>query len=128
MERAKTRAEELAKRRLIRLLADVGSECVAEAISGGNYADRTGNLRSSIGFVVADDGKVVQEGGFINLGGADGPDIGRAKALEMAEGTTGVVLIVVAGMQYAQYVADKGYNVLDSAEILARNLLDELAA
>lgn len=128
MQNVKEEAERLAKRRLIRFLKSVGEECVAEAVSSGNYTDQTGNLRSSIGYVVADAGSVVEEGGFYPLGGADGPDVGRAKALRQAEGTGGVTLVIVAGMSYAQYVADKGYNVLDSAELLARQLLTEINA
>lgn len=128
MESVKAKAEEQAKRRLVRFLKAVGEECVSEAISSGNYTDRTGNLRSSIGYVVADDGNVVEEGGFYSLGGDEGPEAGRAKALEQAQGTSGVSLVIVAGMKYAQYVADKGYNVLDSAELLARQLLTEINA
>lgn len=128
LERLKQKAEEQTKRRLVRYLKSVGEECVAEAVSSGNYTDRTGNLRSSIGFVVAEDGAVVEEGGFYSLGGPEGPDAGRAKALNLVQGTGGIVLVVVAGMEYAQYVADKGFNVLDSAEILARQLLTEINA
>ena len=128
MEHLKAEGEAQAKRRLVRYLKAVGEECVAEAIDGGNYTDQTGNLRSSIGFVVADNGNVIEEGGFRSLGGSEGPNIGRAKALTEAEGTTGIALIVVAGMSYARYVADKGYNVLDSTEILARQLLSQIKA
>lgn len=126
-ELLKQKAEERTKRKLVRYLKSVGEQCVAEAITGGNYTDRTGNLRSSIGFVVAEDGSVREEGGFYPLGGSEGPDVGRAKALTIAEGTAGITLVVVAGMEYAQYVADKGFNVLDSAEILARQLLTEIS-
>ena len=122
------RALALAKRRAIRALKSVGEESVAEAVSSGNYTDRTGNLRSSIGYVVADEGEVVEEGGFRNLGGAEGPGVGREKAYRLALESTGLCLILVAGMDYAQYVADKGYNVLDSAMILARQLVSQLRA
>lgn len=127
-ELLKQKAEERAKQKLVRYLKSVGEQCVAEAITSGNYTDRTGNLRSSIGFVVTEDGAVVEEGGFYQLGGPEGPDVGRAKALTIADGSAGITLIVVAGMEYAQYVADKGFNVLDSAEILARQLLTEISA
>ena len=38
----------------------------------------------------------------------------------------GLVLIVVAGMNYAAYVEAKGYNVLSSAELMAENILKQL--
>lgn len=126
MQAVEERAKELARQRLIREMKRVGEECVSEAVASGNYTDRTCNLRSSIGYVVAENGNIVEEGGFWNLGGTEGPAAGRAKAYELADGTDGVVLILVAGMSYAQYVADKGFNVLDSAQILARQLISQV--
>ena len=120
------RVAETAKKRAVRALKNIGEECVSEAVERGNYTDRTGNLRSSIGFVVADDGTVVEEGGFYNLGGSEGPSIGRERAYALAADSTDLSLILVAGMDYARYVADKGFNVLDSAEILARQLVSQL--
>lgn len=120
------KAEELARKRLIRLFKEIGDECVDEAVSNGSYTDNTGNLRSSIGYVVARDGQVVEEGGFWNVGGPDGPDIGRSLAYRLATGKSGISLILVAGMEYAEYVSDRGYNVLDSAKILARQLVSQL--
>lgn len=127
-DRLLQRAVEIAKKKAVKVLKAIGEESVAEAVSSGNYTDRTGNLRSSIGYVVAEDGNVVEEGGFWNLGGAEGPDVGRAKAIDLASGTSGLALILVAGMDYAQYVADKGFNVLDSATTLARQLVSQLSA
>ena len=120
------KARDIAGRRAVRALKNIGDECVAEAVESGNYTDRTGNLRSSIGYVVAKDGRVVEEGGFWSLGSGDGPSVGRAKALAIAGGITGLGLVLVAGMQYATLVADRGYNVLDSAEILAKKLIAQL--
>ena len=42
----------------------VGVECENVARIQGNYSDQTGNLRSSVGFIVADDGEIVQISGF----------------------------------------------------------------
>jgi len=125
---ARDMAREVAEKRLVLALASVGERCVAEAVGNGNYTDRTGNLRSSIGYVVAVDGSVVAEGGFGAAGGPEGPQAGRSKAAGLVLGSRGAVLVVVAGMNYAQFVADKGFNVLDSAEILARQLISRLNA
>ena len=38
----------------------------------------------------------------------------------------GVVLVVVAGMNYAAHLSDRGYDVLDSAEVLAAKLVPQL--
>lgn len=86
-----------------------------------NYIDWTANLRSSIGYLILRDGKVVTQGGFEAVGnGTEGAKEGRKYAKEIAARfPKGYALIVVAGMNYAQYVSDRGYDVLDSAELLA---------
>ena len=120
------RSMELAKQRAIVLFKRIGEECVSEAVENGNYHDVTFNLRSSIGYVIAENGSLIADGGFYQLGGFDGPTIGRAAALQKASESGGLVLVLVAGMKYSTLVADKGYNVLDSAELLAKKLLSEL--
>lgn len=45
---------------IVNLFCFVGESCIVEARNGGDYIDRTGNLRSSIGYAVLRDGKVVQ--------------------------------------------------------------------
>lgn len=93
-----------------------------------NYIDWTGNLRSSIGYVIAKDGKIVGSGGFqLEKGGEDGTRTGREYAEQLAtQAQSGYALIVVAGMSYASYVTNKGYDVIDSAELLAEKLASEL--
>ena len=106
----------------------VGERCVAEARTGHGYTDRTGNLTSSMGYVVVKDGQVVHESAFgKTLDGKVGPDAGRQFARSLAsQQPEGIALIVVAGMNYARYVADKGFNVLDSAEIMAGRLVPSI--
>ena len=89
-----------------------------------NYMDWTGNLRNSIGYVVVMDGK--REGEYFP-GTGEGADKARELAAKVsAEHPTGCVLIVVAGMKYAKYVSDKGYDVLDTAKLTAERLLRQL--
>lgn len=116
------------KRRIIRMLFYIGEQCVNDARLKGSYTDRTGNLRGSTGYCVVVDGQIVQEAGFAPvLGSPEGPNKGQDYVQQLAAGyTSGIVLIVVAGMHYAAYVADKGYNVLDSAEMLAEKLIGDL--
>lgn len=107
----------------------IGERVRNEAIRNGrgkkNYKDRTGNLRSSIGYVIIENGNVVDISHFgRKRNKKDGEEAGKRLALELAKQyTKGYALIVVAGMEYAAYVANKGYDVLDSAELLA----DEIA-
>lgn len=106
-------------------LSYVGERCVTEARTGHSYTDRTGNLTSSIGYVIVKNGQIVMGSSFDKtLNGREGQENGRQFARSLAaQRTSGISLIVVAGMNYARYVADKGFNVLDSAEILADRLV-----
>jgi hypothetical protein len=113
---------------LIYNLCAVGEQVLNQARSTNSYKDQTGNLRSSIGYVVAVDGKVVQSSSFeVVKDGADGSRDGKSYALDLVKQfPEGIVLIVVAGMNYASYVSAKGYDVLDSSEVLADRLVPEI--
>lgn len=113
----------------INALNYVGLECVKEARQSGKYTDRTGNLRISIGYVVLEDGKPIKKGSFAKVL-ATATDA-EAKSNEFitrlaATYNTGLVLLVVAGMDYAAYVEARGYNVLSSAEALAKTLVPQM--
>lgn len=117
------------RQRLLTWLHVIGEKCVNDARLQGSYKDRTGNLRGSTGYAVIDRGALVSRGGFQQvLDGKDGPHNGRVYLDELVNKNelVGPTLIVVAGMKYAKYVHDRGYNVLDSAEMLAEKLVLEL--
>lgn len=130
------------RNRIIARLGKIGELCVNRArISEGkqkDFTDRTGNLRGSIGYILVVDGQIYTESAFEPVPVWDkklerivtheeGPNGGRAFAERLASQCgTGIVLIVVAGMKYAKYVADKGFDVLDSAETEAEKLLQKL--
>lgn len=108
---------------VMRNLRYLGEQCVTEARKHHSYKDQTGNLTSSIGYVIAVNGRVVSRSQFnpIAQAATEGSSEGLEYAMEVArQFPRDVVLIVVAGRNYAKYVAAKGYNVLDSAEGLAR--------
>ena len=113
---------------LIYNLCAVGEQVLNQARSTNSYKDQTGNLRSSIGYVVAVDGEVVQSSSFeVVKDGADGSRDGKSYAIDLVKQfPEGIVLIVVAGMNYASYVSAKGYDVLDSSEVLADRLVPEI--
>lgn len=105
----------------------VGERCVNVARQSNAYKDRTGNLRSSIGYVIVKDGKVISESPFqIVKDGQEGKEEGQDYAKKLAKQyPEGITLIVVAGMDYAAHVASKGKDVVDSAELLADRLVPQ---
>lgn len=109
-------------------LSYVGEQCLNTARNNGSYLDHTNNLRSSTGYVIVKDGKIVQMSDFTPIkGGSEGSKEGKAFARKLiSEFPQGFALIVVAGMNYAAYVAAKGYDVLDSAELLAERLVPNM--
>lgn len=106
----------------------IGERCLNAARDTNSYKDQTGNLRSSLGYVIASDGKIVYQSTFeVVKEGGDGKKSGIQFAKEIVrQFPEGIVLIVVAGMDYAQYVSAKGYDVLDSAELLADRLVPQI--
>ncbi len=114
--------------RVLRGLAVAGEKALNEARSGHTYRDRTGNLTSSMGYLVLEDGKVVNQSNLPPImNGEEGNMEWKAYAESLVSRfPTGMALIVVAGMKYAAYVSAKGYNVLDSAESIAEELVKKL--
>lgn len=110
---------------VIRKLAYCGELCLNVARTQGNYTDRTGNLRSSIGYIVAVDGRVINQSDFqaIKTGG-QGSKQGAEFAKQLVRRfPKGICLIVVAGMEYAVHVKNRGYDVLDSSELTAERIV-----
>lgn len=122
----------LMKQAIIRKMMVVGEKVINQARTSGNYKDQTGNLRSSVGYVIVSGGIIIQESSFeVVEKGAEGSKSGKEFAERLArQHPKGLILIVVAGMKYAKYVSARGYDVIDSAELLAQKLvpkiLDEL--
>lgn len=135
------KAVKLTKRRIIRRLAIAGEKAVRAArkvaTKGGTsmagyapYTVQTGNLTSSIGYVVAMDGQIVQQSDFRTVqGGGEGSATGKAYARSLVrQYPRGFALILVAGMHYASYVQEIHHrDVLASATLLANQLVNKLA-
>ena len=109
------------ERVIIRNLSYLGEMCVNKAKDSNEYKDQTGNLRSSIGYIILKDGVVLKKGGFeVVKEGDNGSNTGYDFAKTLISGKrVGYVLIVVAGMNYASYVEATGRDVITSAEQLA---------
>ena len=119
---------EAIKKALVYNLCAVGEQVLNAARLTNSYKDQTGNLRSSIGYVVAVDGEIVQMSSFDTVKeGREGSRGGKEYAMQLVRDfPQGIVLIVVAGMNYASYVSAKGYDVLDSSELLADKLVPQM--
>ena len=94
----------------------IGETFVVNARNTNTYMDQTGNLRSSIGYVVYHNGQLLSD----DFPG-DKPE-GVAKARELAtdvaaDHPTGFVLVCVAGMDYAASVEAKGYDVITNSTL-----------
>lgn len=115
-------------------LQELGEKCVNHARSIPSdigFMDQTGNLRSSIGYVIYQNGSPV-DSNFEQVSGSkgdgsEGKSKGEGLAKEIAgKYPNGFVLVVVAGMNYALYVESKNRDVLTSAEHLAEQELPRM--
>lgn len=114
--------------KIIKTLAYIGETCVKYAREKGSYQDQTGNLRSSIGYAILVDGKKVSVAGFEEVKtGNMGIETGIYFLNELAKQfNRGIVLIVVAGMDYAAAVESRGYDVLTGSELTAKKMVPVL--
>lgn len=112
-------------RQIIRQLQYCGERCLTEARQKAGYITWSGNLISSTGYVVVAYGKIVCESSFGQVKeGKEGAEAGKSLAERLAKmETDGYCLIFVAGMQYAKYVQDRGYNVTMKSEMLAEKIV-----
>jgi hypothetical protein len=110
------------QKKMLMLLQAAGEQFVKIAREEGSYKDRTGNLRSSIGYVIVSDGTILEyafQKASEGSEGDKGVDAGYELAKKISTSyTTGMVLIGVAGMNYALAVeAIKGLDVITGASI-----------
>lgn len=116
---------------IIRALSYLGEQCVKEArdrTAEESWIDQTGNLRSSVGYVIYERGRKEIESAFkIVKQGSKGSEEGRKMIDELANLYTDTyAMVVVAAMNYAEYVeAKENKDVLASTELFARNKISE---
>lgn len=90
------------------------------------YKDQSGNLTSSIGFVLLDNGQILREYGFEPAlpTATEGADAGRNYATQLAaEYPRGLGVIIVAGMNYAAYVEARNLGGMTAGEQALRNAI-----
>lgn len=96
-----------------------GERAINTAHDSQGYNDRSGNLRSSIGYTVLQDGQIVGSKSTARVGGKgkEGASAGMQFARRIAARyPKGIALIVTAGMRYAGFVEAQGRDVLTTAE------------
>ena len=120
------RETERVERLTIRALSKLGEQCVTkirDRAGDKSWYDQTGNLRSSVGYVIAHNKNIIQYSTFNQVKqGSEGVKTGKDLAKELAKRySNNYVLIVVAGMNYAEFVeAMDNKDVLASTELWAR--------
>ena len=103
------------------------AELENHAKENAGYEDQTSNLKGSIGGVVLRNGRKVAEKGF-DSDGAEGNETGMQFINSLiGNHSTGLVMIIVAGMEYATYVENfHNLNVLKKSELKMRRELPKM--
>ena len=106
------RFEKEKTRKIFEVLSYVGIESVKYAKQNHEYSDQTGNLTSSIGYAIIHDGSI------------DKASMMHEESARLVEELAkqypkGMVLVVVAGMEYAAAVESKGYDVITGSSMYA---------
>ena len=109
----------------VKVMQFVGESFVNEARNLRTYRDVTGNLRSSISYVVGVDGRVAES----NHEGKNPVGVGKGRTLarRKAKGK-GTILVGVAGMEYGRSVEARGKDVISGPAEKAQRLFKTLIA
>lgn len=116
------------------IVSKIGEDALAISREEHRYNTQTGNLQSSCGFTVTLDGMALTQTNFtpkpgeVNPDGNTGHREGKAYMEQCLQQKLdkGISLIMVAGMDYAGVVEDRGGDVLKSAEAHIRQEFDKL--
>jgi len=102
--------------KIFEVLSFVGIQAVNYAKNNHTYNDQTGNLTSSIGYAIINNGEIKRS--MVTH------DKGAQLIDELAaQYPKGMILVVVAGMEYAAAVESKGYDVISGASFVAQDLM-----
>ena len=103
----------------------LGETIITYAKNDVGFMDQTGNLRSSIGYVLFVNGQVYKES---YEGKQEGIRAGKdlAKDLTSSLRRSPIVLVITAGMNYAYQVETRGKNVISGSENYARQQADSI--
>lgn len=125
------RAARKIQENVLKALSKLGDESVVRIrnrSANESWIDHTGNLRSSIGFAVYEQGSKYMESAFSQvLSGTDGSVKGKKMINDLAKEYSRVyALVVVAGMEYAGEVETlESKDVLASTKIWATSIVEQ---
>ena len=117
---------------LTKTIFDLGKKAVDIAFTDGNYINRTGVLRSSIGCGISFGGLIIGTYGFYPVPeeGTKGISLGKTLLEDKLKSNVKrdeIKLVIVAGAYYASFVEDtSNYVVLDSGLKFIQDNLDLL--
>lgn len=120
------------ERLTIRALSYLGEQCVSrvrDREGNKSWYDQSGNLRSSVGYVIAYNGNIIQYSDFNQIKqGSEGVSVGKNLAKELVKRyPNDYVLVIVVGMNYAEYVERKdNKDVLASTELWAMDQVPKM--
>jgi hypothetical protein len=102
----------------------VGESFIVNARNTNTYKDQTGNLRSSIGYLVSYNGSILgrnfEAAGRGTTSGVEGMSKAQQLAQDIADDyPQGFVLVCVAGMEYAASVESRGFDVITNSSMEA---------
>lgn len=112
-------------------LTQLGEDCRNHLIKTREYTDRTANLKSSSGYAVIKNGKIVKSVFEASTGkkglAVEGQTTGQNLVATLARNyRNSYALVVVAGMNYAVHVQKSGRNVLGQTEAFAKGELNSI--
>lgn len=115
----------LSAHEMIEMLTYAGEQLLTIARTDHGYMNQTGNLTSSMGYIVTINGRIVRKNGFTpnkstsTVGAQEGSAYAESLASQFR---SGYALIVVAGMNYASYV-ENGHTARNGRFIGGRPVL-----
>lgn len=115
------------ERVILKRLKAIGEEAINTARTNRKYFDQSGNLTSSIGYVILHRGSIVNKAGFDKTKeGDEGVRRGESLATSLAKDYPhDFALIIVAGMDYAAYVEAKGLGGMTAAELQSKVSIEQ---
>jgi len=106
---------------IVNRFRQAGEKFVTLARLNGEYIDQTGNLRSSIGYIILYNGAPL----FEAFPGGKSEGVAKGKSLAEKESSdNGYVLVGVAGMEYAAAVESKGRDVITGSSQIVEGWLN----
>lgn len=113
---------------LFKTMSYAGEQAIRDARLDhtNNYEDQTGNLRSSVGYKIIQNGSAKKVSTLKVFKKRQEGVEAMESFLDDAEGLfkKGTTLVVCAGMEYAEHVENKGYNVISFTMPTARDFVD----